>query len=701
MRLTLRTLLAYLDDTLPAEQARMIGEKVAESDVAQELIEKIKHATRRRKLAAPPLESDEENSDANVISEYLDNLLPADQLEDVEKTAFASEAHLAELAACHQILTLVLGEPATVPGPARQRMYRIVKGKESNPDRKPRVELTAGVVAPEVPEDIEEADPVLLLGMPRFSRKSTLKRRLIPLLTITGLAIVLLVAVILTLPQSNQPDSRLFVFRDTPRSGVPAIPESKTESNETEVASETLTVPPREAKAKEEKEPVGPAVKKQPLVQLMAPPSIVRQAIATMEGKDSFLLAKSPINDSWQAVDKIANVIQSTDSIQTLPASKGEILTESGIHVLLLGNYPDWLDLSYFETRLRPYPQAKSKDDAILLESRIKLFQPPANFDAELELEQGRIYLTNKKQPPGPMQIRLRIRSETWDLTLDGENAEVGIELTSQFPEGVPFVLGAGGESPRIRAEFALLQGKASLKAGYKSIPGMVAPIQLSWDSQGAGVSAPETISPNGLEYWRKGPKLKSGNNEQIEKVAAEFHRRLSVRDARPEVVFFSSIKNDQKALRVYAAYGLQSVDSARDLVDLLNNENAGSEVYDAAIESLRHWIGMDPNHEKKLHKELIDRKIFTEKESTEFIGLLHTYSHDLIKDRPTIDSLFDLMKNDSLKLRNLGAWHLSRMDPVGSREVSGFNPTAEQSVRDSSISRWEGSWRRRNPEKK
>ena len=33
MRLTLRTLLAYLDDTLDPSEARMIGEKVAESEV--------------------------------------------------------------------------------------------------------------------------------------------------------------------------------------------------------------------------------------------------------------------------------------------------------------------------------------------------------------------------------------------------------------------------------------------------------------------------------------------------------------------------------------------------------------------------------------------------------------------------------------------------------------------------------------------
>ena len=50
MRLTLRTLLAYLDDTLEPAQARLIGQKVAESDAAQELVARIKQVTRRRRL---------------------------------------------------------------------------------------------------------------------------------------------------------------------------------------------------------------------------------------------------------------------------------------------------------------------------------------------------------------------------------------------------------------------------------------------------------------------------------------------------------------------------------------------------------------------------------------------------------------------------------------------------------------------------
>src|SRR5438552_9952290 len=136
VRLTLRTLLAYLDDTLEPAQARLIGQKVAESDAAQELIARIKQVTRRRRLTTPP-SGPGAKTDANIIAEYLDNNLSSEQLAEVEEICLASDVHLAEIAACHQILTLVLGEPALVPPTARQRMYGLVKGPEAIPFRKP------------------------------------------------------------------------------------------------------------------------------------------------------------------------------------------------------------------------------------------------------------------------------------------------------------------------------------------------------------------------------------------------------------------------------------------------------------------------------------------------------------------------------------------------------------------------------------
>ena len=72
MRLTLRTLLAWLDDTLEPTQVREIGRQVKESPLAQELAERIHRVTRQRRLTVPP-SSGPDGTDPNIVASYLDN----------------------------------------------------------------------------------------------------------------------------------------------------------------------------------------------------------------------------------------------------------------------------------------------------------------------------------------------------------------------------------------------------------------------------------------------------------------------------------------------------------------------------------------------------------------------------------------------------------------------------------------------------
>lgn len=126
MRLTLRTLLAYLNDTLEPTQSKEIGKKVNESDYASTLVKRIQKVVRKRRLTAPELSGPDVGLGPNTVAEYLDNALKPEDVTKVERFCLESDLHLAELASVDQIRTLALCEPVDVQAATKQRMYELV-----------------------------------------------------------------------------------------------------------------------------------------------------------------------------------------------------------------------------------------------------------------------------------------------------------------------------------------------------------------------------------------------------------------------------------------------------------------------------------------------------------------------------------------------------------------------------------------------
>ncbi len=129
MRLTLRTLIAWLDDTLTSAEVKTIGQQVSESPFAKELVERVQRVTRQRRLTFPG-DLNSQTTDPNLVAGYLDNELTPEQVAEYEKVCLTSDVHLAEVASVHQILSLI-GQKAKVPPDARNRMYRLVRGRET------------------------------------------------------------------------------------------------------------------------------------------------------------------------------------------------------------------------------------------------------------------------------------------------------------------------------------------------------------------------------------------------------------------------------------------------------------------------------------------------------------------------------------------------------------------------------------------
>jgi hypothetical protein len=69
------------------------------------------------------------------VAEYLDNTLPPQQVVDFEQACLGEDARLAEVASCHQILTIVLAKPAVISEPLKQRIRQLGTPSERSDGR--------------------------------------------------------------------------------------------------------------------------------------------------------------------------------------------------------------------------------------------------------------------------------------------------------------------------------------------------------------------------------------------------------------------------------------------------------------------------------------------------------------------------------------------------------------------------------------
>lgn len=132
MRLTLRTMLACLDadDRLDPADAEELASKIEQSKHASDLAQRIRRVVQHPRLSSPRLDGKGMGLDPNSVGEYLDNVLAHDRIAEFERMCLASDIQLAEVSACHQILVLVLEQPAEFEPALRDRIYRI--GAESS-----------------------------------------------------------------------------------------------------------------------------------------------------------------------------------------------------------------------------------------------------------------------------------------------------------------------------------------------------------------------------------------------------------------------------------------------------------------------------------------------------------------------------------------------------------------------------------------
>lgn len=168
MRLTLRTLLAYLDGVLPAADQADLAARVDASAVAQSLVARIRQVIRQSTIGAPRVGGRGLGDDANSVAEYLDNALEPVRLEMLERICLESDMHLAEVASCHAMLAEVARDPAVIhdlDDAGRQRLLRAVRQRlaplAARAERE-EARANADVVRATVQAAAEETDTVFV-----------------------------------------------------------------------------------------------------------------------------------------------------------------------------------------------------------------------------------------------------------------------------------------------------------------------------------------------------------------------------------------------------------------------------------------------------------------------------------------------------------------------------------------------------------
>jgi hypothetical protein len=699
VRLTLRTLLAYLDDTLEPTEIKQIGQKVAESDAAQELVARIKQVTRRRRLTTPPATGPGARFDPNTVAEYLDNELPSDQVAELEKQCLESDVHLAEIAACHQILTLVLGEPALVPPTAKERMYGLVQGREAIPFRK----AASPQAAQPGPTGADaDADEMLLLGLP-FYRRGTWLRWALPLA-----AVLLVSALGIALWQAMAGGSRDAGKQVANAGGPPTDNPDKTPNGDAgkekpkpvEPVNEPVKLPdPTKETPKPTPEPPrGPV--KPPMSTTIPPPSKERAEAGSYfidpNALPSILVQKEAEGGGgWRRLLNGSRIFTS-DRLVSLPGFASEVRLDSGVRLLLRGHLPEFSD-----------PQQRWMD--FMLESAIVLNKntvfeedkkggKKAVFDADLTLDRGRLYISNHKEE-GPARVRLRFGkdgSEVWDLTLEEQGTEIGVDLLKQYTPRENYL---AGEDPRMELFLLVLKGKASVRIDadhYSNLTGAPQPSVFAWDNEGRGYQGPGR-EPKVPAFWSKAPPQGKEADAMVRALKELSRKMVDVKQ--PPSVALQEVLQDSEGVpnslynRLLAIYCYCGLDDVRRLIDMLGDENPQHYIErDAAIFTLRRWLSRDAANSTLLYDVKNKSGLLTATpkyrsgQAQIIAQLLHDFSDEARQSKETYETLAEYLASDEkeggVAIAELAIWHLRRLS-LGAVKLPKFNAAQPRALRE------------------
>jgi hypothetical protein len=630
MRLTLRTLLAWLDDTLPPTQVRDIGRQVAESPYAQELVDRIHLVTRQRRLTVPS-KSGPDATDPNVVASFVDNDLEPDQVAEYEKKCLTSDVNLAEAASVHQILSL-LGQKVHVPPEAKARMYQLVKGRETIPPPK------ADGAKPRVPEPVTK--PIQPWVAPEPPRRHWLER------FGPGLACLVLIAILSWSAYESLTPTKLetSIVENPPATEPAPTPETQVQ----EAAAEPA--PPAadgEAGRGETRGPMAPEIPKEPLAAGKEGAASASATGGTGAAKTAETAGKSKSapEEKGRARDVPAGavgVVEKADGV-LLRFSTEKREWERIAEGTSLGATDRLLCLAPFRARV-----VLGKMPITLIgETQVRLLTKDPGSDPAFELQTGRVLLDGSA-PSGGLSVEFAGRKVGIEhpsgssLGLERANSWRYAQPASQAPPLA--ILAAGGEQ------------KLTLDQARQTLSG---PGTILADSSGKFQARPGKALPAWMTETEPSPK--------DQKLGEEFLKQFSAdRPVLSDIVV--ATESESPVMKKLAIYAVKALGDLSFLFPILSRPN-DPDARQSTIAALRDYLAQGPAAERSLREQL--REEFDEKTGPLIEKLLIGYSKE---DASKGDALVDLLspRNPSLPVRELV---LDNLKALTGRGDLGYDP--------------------------
>jgi hypothetical protein len=321
-----------------------------------------------------------------------------------------------------------------------------------------------------------------------------------------------------------------------------------------------------------------------------------------------------------------------------------------------------------------------------VLEAALR-FHTPKDAALDISMHRGILVLTNTKKS-GPARVRVHMRSEIFDITLNEPMTKLGIEVYGRHIPGPPKLTNVKEDDPIANIAFVVLHGEVVVGT-EKHATRLQAPpgeAMFLWDNVtriGDVVrfeTLPDSVKP-----------MTADERKQFDAICG-FAKSWAADAANLSKTLEHCVNKDNAMERKAAVVALGAVDDLPRLMQVLGNKEH-ADTRDMSILVIRHWLGREPGQSIRLFNYLTKNENYT---PTQAKNLLHLFNGIEVEQRrqpQTYDLLIQALNHSKLPARELARWHLVRLVPDG--KSIDYDAAGTEMHRQEAIA----AWRRLIPE--